>query len=287
MSMAPRPFRLGVAAACAALVVVGAAGCAAKRRVPPNLGQGDAAKFLFERGTEDLKAKRWIRAREYFREILDSYPQSVYRPDAKLGLGDTYLGEDTAESLVLAANEFKEFLTFFPTHKRADYAQYKLALSHFAEMAKPERDQTETKDTIRELETFVERYPDSALMSEATKKLREARDRLSQHEYGVGFFYYRIKWYPGAIDRFEQVLKTDPRYTYRDAVYYYLGESLVSSNRKAEALPYYERLLTEFQSSEYLAKASARVEELKKAMAEAGAPPPAGTATVRKEGRRP
>jgi hypothetical protein len=32
-------------------------------------------------------------------------------------LADAYLGEGTTESLVLAVNEYKEFLTFYPTHR--------------------------------------------------------------------------------------------------------------------------------------------------------------------------
>ena len=58
--------------------------------------------------------------------MTETYTQSPYRPDAKLGIGDTYLGEGTAEALVLAINEFREFLSFYPTNPRADYAQYKL-----------------------------------------------------------------------------------------------------------------------------------------------------------------
>ena len=42
-----------------------------------------------------------------------------YRPDAKLGVGDTYLGEGTAEALVLAINEFQEFLVVLPDATRA------------------------------------------------------------------------------------------------------------------------------------------------------------------------
>ena len=44
---------------------------------------------------EALNEKHWLTAREYFRQLVDSYPQSPYRADAKLGLGDTYLGEGT------------------------------------------------------------------------------------------------------------------------------------------------------------------------------------------------
>ena len=79
-------------------------------------------------------------------------------------------------------------------------------------MRAPQRDQTETRDAIKELETFVARYPNSSLMPEAKAKLREARDRLSEADYLVGFFYYRQRWYPGAIDRFKSVLKEDPEF---------------------------------------------------------------------------
>jgi outer membrane protein assembly factor BamD len=254
-----RQIGFGVAVLALALL---AAACGGDRTRPPE-GVGAADKFLFERGTEALGNRRWLAAREYFTRLVDGYPQSPHRADAKLGLGDTYLGENTAESLVLAVNEFREFLTFYPTHERADYAQYKIGMAHYQQMRGPERDQTETKEAVKEFEEFVTRYPNSALMPEVQAKLREARDRLSQSEFRVGLFYYRSRWYPGAIDRFKTVLTTDPQYTGRDAVYYYLAESLLKTNRKAEALPYYERLLDEFQVSEYLDEARERVAELK------------------------
>ncbi len=220
-------------------------------------------KFLFDKGTEALKSRKFVRALQYYQQLYDGYPQSPYRPDAKLGIGDSYLGEDNPESLVLAANEFKEFLTFFPTHARADYAQYKLALSHFAQMLRPDRDQKETRETIKEFDTFLNRFPNSSLLPDARKKMREARDRLSTHDYLVGLNYYRWRIYPGAIGRFKAILKDDPAYTSRDAVYYYLAESLIAVNLKAEALPYFEKLVEEFQQSEYLPKAQARIKELK------------------------
>jgi outer membrane protein assembly factor BamD len=252
-------MRLVTALALAAAL---AGGCASKPNVLP-LGTADADKFLFDRGTESAKERRWLDAREYFRNVVDNYPQSPYRPDAKLALGDTYLGEDTTESLLLAANEFREFLTFYPTHARADYAQLQLARSFTEQMLAPERDQSATKDAIREIEIFLQRFPNSPLLPEARKMEREAKDRLSEASYRVGFFYYRLKYYAGAIDRFMEVLKTDPAYTHRDALYYHLAESLYRSDKKPEALPYYERLLREFEKSEYLEATQKRVAELK------------------------
>jgi outer membrane protein assembly factor BamD len=243
------------------------AACATGGAKKPPTGTLEPDKFLFEHGTEALDKKRWLVAREYFRQLVDSYPQSPFRADAKLGVGDTYLGEGSAESYVLAINEFREFLSFYPLHKRADYAQLKLALAHFYQMRAPDRDQTETRDAIRELQTFVERYPNSELIEEGRTKLREALDRLGDSEYRVGVFYYRARWYPGAIERLEALIKRDPGYTSRDGAFFYLAESLEKVQKPAEALVYYERLLKEFEQSEHLEAARRRVEELKTAQA--------------------
>jgi outer membrane protein assembly factor BamD len=249
------------------VALAGAAGCLSTTSGIVPAGTLEPDKFLFDKGTAALDAKKWITAREYFKKVVETYTGSVYRPDAKLGIGDTYLGEGTSEALVLALNEFREFLTFYPTNRRADYAQYKMGIAHFRQMRAPQRDQTETRETIKELQTLVDRYPSSSLLPEAKAKLREARDRLSEADYLVGFFYFRQRWYPGAIDRFQSVLKQDAEFTGRDAVYFHLAESFIKIKRQAEALPYYERLVEEFEQSIYLVEARKRITELKASMA--------------------
>jgi hypothetical protein len=49
---------------------------------------------------------------------VDNYPGSPLRADAKLGVADSYLNEAGTENLILGANEYREFLTFYPTHPR-------------------------------------------------------------------------------------------------------------------------------------------------------------------------
>jgi outer membrane protein assembly factor BamD len=230
----------------------------------PAAGEAEADKYLFDRGSEALQRRRWLEAREYFRRLVDTYPQSQYRQEAKLGIGDSFLGEDRLESYVLGANEFREFLRFYPLNSRADYAQYRLAVSQVEQMLGPQRDQAATLEALRELEVFVRTCPKSDLMPEVLKLQRHARDRLSDHEYGVGLQYFRSEWYPGAIARFLGVLKDDPGYTRRDAVYYHLAESYHRGGRPAEGLPYFLKLLEEFPASEFRARAEARVAELKR-----------------------
>jgi len=242
------------------------AACGGGSKKPP-VGTLEPDKFLWERGAEELNKKHWLTSREYFRQLMDSYPQSQYRADAKLGLADTYLGEGSAESKVLAINEYREFLSFYPTHKRAYYAQFKLGMSHFYQMHGPDRDQSETLEAIAELTTFVQRYPrreENPLLDEGIARLREARDRLSDYDYRVGYFYLRTqKFPPAAIDRFKAILKNDPEYSHRDAVYFYLAQAYLRMQQTKEALPLLDRLIEEFESSEYLEQAKKLSDTLK------------------------
>lgn len=248
----------------ALLCLVGGA-CASSGAKKPPAGLPEPDKFLYDRGNQAMTQKKYALAVEYFRQLVDTYPQSTYRASAKLGVGDAYLGEHSPESLVLAANEFREFLSFYPTHPYAYYAQYKLAMTHFYEMRAPMRDQTETRNAIAELQTYLQKYPDSPLVDEAKKNLRQAKDRLDDWDYGVAVQYFRMKWYIGAIDRLQPLLKNDPDYTGRDGVYFYLAESFMRLKppQSAAALPYYDRIVKEFEQSEYLERAKKRIEEIK------------------------
>lgn len=243
---------------CLAILV---AGCS--NNPPVTAGPGEADQILLDRGNAALKERRWTTARQYFAELLESYPQSPLRAEAKLGVGDSYLGENNSAAYVYAQNEYREFLAFYPTNPRADYAQMQLGMVHFNQMLHPQRDQTETKEAIREFQTFVDRYPNSPLLPQVKQRLREAKDRLSESDMLVGNFYLSIRNYAGAEQRYRHVLESDPEYTRRDSLYFHLAETLEKTDRRTEALPYYERLIEEFEQSEHLEEAKRRIEALK------------------------
>ena len=223
----------------------------------------DADVLLLERGTLALEEEDWIRAREYFLQLRNNYPQSPLRADARLGVGDTFEGEGTEEAFPSALAEFRDFLALYPTHPRTDYAQYKIGMVYFKQMRIAQRDQAPTRNAIEEFELLIESYPSSPLVNEAIPRMREARDRLSESNYIVGRFYYRKGWYPGAIERFVEVLEQDKGYTQRDTVYFHLADSYRRIGQNNNALEFFERLLEEFPTTEHLKDATEYLKELK------------------------
>lgn len=236
----------------------------------PALTEADADEILFERGAQALVEGGWSTAREYFVQIRDNYPQSPLRARSRLGIVESYEGEGSEVAYLSALNELREFLRLYPpTHELAPEAQFKLGMVYFNQMRRPERDQSETRSAIAEFESFIELYAEFAdpqLLADARARLRDARDRLSDSNYLVGRFYYRLSYYPGAIDRFREIMDDDPGYTRRDAVYFHLADSLATIDRGPEALPLFERLISEFPATEFLADANLRITELKVAM---------------------
>ena len=241
-------------------VLATVAACGSKKALPPNAANPD--RFLFERAEAELKEKNWLEAREYYRQVFDNYPQSPLRPDAKLGIADSYLGEKSAETLVLADGEYREFLTYYPRHPRADYAQYKLAMTYYQQMRGPDRDQTATRESLTEFQVFFDRFPESPLTPEVRKNWRIARDRLSDYEVRVALTYKNLNWARGAVPRLQGVLKEDPNYTHRDEVYFHLAEIYLKADNKAQAIPFYQKLVDEFVQSEFLETAQKRLKEL-------------------------
>ena len=111
-----------------------------------------ADDLLFERGTDLLEDGDWRNAREHFLQIRDNYPQSPLRAETRLGIGDSLIAEGTVEAYVSALSEFRDFLAQYPTHDRADYAQYRLGMVYFLQMrrarARPGRD-AQRADRVR------------------------------------------------------------------------------------------------------------------------------------------
>ena len=76
LSVARRP---GLFRWLAAMALCALAACGGGVRKPPT-GTPEPDKFLFDRGSEELTKHHWLTSREYFRQLVDTYPQSRTGP---------------------------------------------------------------------------------------------------------------------------------------------------------------------------------------------------------------
>lgn len=213
-------------------------------------------RVVWEAGEKSFQKKDWSAARQYFKRIVDAFPQSEHQPDARIAVADSYFEEGGTANYVLAASSYREFLTLYPQHARSDYAQFRAAESYFKQRNSPDRDQTQTGKALEEYEKLLDIYPQSKYVEQTRGRIKECRQALARGHYLVGFFYQRGRQaWRSAIGRYETILNDYPDYDRVDEVLYRYAECLAASGRYAEALPQLARLEKEYPKSSYAEQA--------------------------------
>ena len=106
-----------------------------------------------------------------------------------------------------AINGAKRFLTLYPNHEDAPYAQYIIANAYYKQIPDITRDQDQTQKAMAAYSTLVEKYPDSEYAEDARNKLQAARDQLAGKEMEVGRYYLERDDNLAAINRFRRVVE--------------------------------------------------------------------------------
>ena len=253
--------RLPTLAVGGAVALLGAACSSRPTAEVPTGAQAD--RRLLALGQQGLDDRDWETARTWFRQLLDSYPRSQFAGDARLGIADTYYNQRGAQNALLAATEYRDYLTFFPNHPRADYAQFQIAFGHFKRRRSADRDQEDTQLAATEFEKLLELYPNSRYAEEARVHLEECRNDLATSVLLKAEFYQdHRKWCRGAIPRLEEVLANYPRFDRRAEVRHRLGQALTECGREQEALVHYQKIVEEHAESPYTQTARERIREI-------------------------
>jgi outer membrane protein assembly factor BamD len=213
-------------------------------------------EIVWEAGQKAVEKKDWESARQYYRRLIDAFPQSEHQPDARIALADSYFEEGGTASYVLAVSSYREFLTLYPQHPRSDYAQFRAGESYFKQKNTPDRDQTATEQALEEYQRLLDQYPQSSWVEPAREKIRECRQTLGRSHHMVGYFYQKTrKSWRSAIGRYETILSDYPDYEKVDEILFRIGECLANAGRYAEARPRLARLQSEFPQSPFAAEA--------------------------------
>ena len=213
-------------------------------------------EIVWQAGRKAVEKKDWESARQYFRRLIDAFPQSEHQADARISVADSYFEEGGTANYVLAVSAYREFLTLYPQHPRSDYAQFRAAESYFEQKNSPDRDQTATEQALEEYQRLLDIYPQSSWVEPAREKIRECRQTLGRSHHMVGYFYQKTrKSWRSAIGRYETILSDYPDYENLAEVIFRLGECLGNAGRYAEARPHLARLQSEFPESPFAAEA--------------------------------
>jgi len=135
-------------------------------------------------------------------QATDGSIERLYDPATILKRAEAFYGKG---EYLEAIDEYKHFVSLHPLHKFADYAQFKLGLSHIKVSRTTDRDPEPFKNALQVFKKLLTDYPTTKYRTEATEKIRLCRESLASHELYVGNYYYGQKKYTAAIYRFKRI----------------------------------------------------------------------------------
>ncbi len=206
-------------------------------------------KVLYDRAVNDIKHGRHEIGRLNYQTLINTYPDSEYLAKAKLGIADSYYKEGGSANITQAIAGYKDFIVFFPFLPEAAYAQMQVANAHYRQMDKPDRDRTQALAAETEFQTFLEKYPKSALAPQAEQRLRNVQEELAEGDFRVGYFYYVKGDRRAAAGRLLSVSRRYPLYSHSDRALWMLGDIYEKSEHKEIAAIYYSRVVRDYPLS--------------------------------------
>jgi outer membrane protein assembly factor BamD len=223
-----------------------------KKKVNKSTGVDNNAqpdRILYDKAMEDIKHGRQEVGRLNMQTLINTYPDSEYLAKAKLSIADSYYKEGGTSNMALAISGYKDFEVFFPFLPEATYAQMQVAMAHYRQMDKPDRDRSHAIAAEEEFQTFLQRYPNDPLAPQAQQHLREVQEVLAEGEYRIGYYYYVKGDKRAAAARLLAVTNRYPLYSKSDQALWMMGDILASSEHKEVAALYYGKIVKNYPLS--------------------------------------
>lgn len=225
------------------------------------------AETNYNLGLRSVEDRRYLDAMQFFEHIRYRHPYSSVAALADLAIADTYFVQD---KFMEAVEGYRNFVKLRPNHPKVDYAEYRIALSHYKDIPMDfflfppshEKDQSAVRGAAANFEAFLRKYPGSEYVPEAKEKLRETRERLADHEMSVAAFYLHHDRYKSAAARYERMASEFPDSKRIGEALLGLADVQLKQGEVQKARATLEKLIKDFPEDAHRAEAEERLHKL-------------------------
>jgi len=165
------------------------------------------------------------------------------------------------EDYILASYYFKQFVRNFPNSELAEECYFKSAYCMYLDSPQYSLDQTNTYDALKELQLFINMYPESNKREECNQLIDDLRFKLQTKAFEIAKMYHKMEDYVAAITAFDNIIKDFPDTEYKEDILYYkilsyyqYAELSVFSKKKERyqaTIEAYQKFNTIFPESDY------------------------------------
>lgn len=159
----------------------------------------------------------YYRALQLFDQLIPVYRGTPQSEELFFRYANAYFRQ---RDYIMASYHFSRFAAMFPTSRYVEEAFFLAAYCKYLESPRFSLDQTPTKEAINEFQVFINRFPTSEKVAEATRLIDELRMKLQRKDFEIANTYMRIEDYQAAIVTYRNVLKDYPDTEFREEIMY-------------------------------------------------------------------
>jgi outer membrane protein assembly factor BamD len=160
-----------------------------------------------------------------------------------------------------ARYHFKTFAETYPSSSRAEECRFMAAYCYYLDSPIFSLDQENTNKAIESLQLFINLYPKSDRVAEASKLIQTLRDKLEEKSYANSKLYLTIGDFQAAVISFNNTLRDYPDTRYAEelefltirAQYLYAQHSreFTQETRYNQAIVYANQFMDKYPASKY------------------------------------
>ena len=205
----------------------------------------------------------FYRALQLFQQLINFYQGTDKAEKMQFYYANCYYHQ---QDYLMASYYFKRFATNYPRSQYAEEAVFMNAYCYFLDSPPSSLDQTNTYTALTELQLFIDMYPNSTKVEEATKLIDGLRAKLQKKDLDVANLYLKMRLYDAAIKSYENILRDYPDTEFKEDIlfnilksnYNYAVNSIRTkqTERFQEALDAYNEFVFQYPESKYLKDAN-------------------------------
>jgi outer membrane protein assembly factor BamD len=215
--------------------------------------------YKYTKAVAYYEAEDFNRAMPLFNEL-----STVLRGTSKMQEVSYYFAycHYSSSDNLMAAYLFRNYTVNYPNSKHTEECAYMGAYCYYLEAPNFSLDATNNYKAIKELQSFINQYPESDKVAKCNTLLDELRETLSKKAFENANQYFVTSNYKSAIIALENVLIDFPSYDNREEVHFLIVKSsyllaINSISTKVEqrlkaTLDAYNQFKSNYPSSDYI-----------------------------------
>ena len=235
--------------------------------------KSDDYTLKFETANALYDEESYTRSIVLYEQIYQRYPKTNQGEVAYYRIGKSYYN---VEDYYMAGYYLGAYSTRFPFSPKAEEALFLSAMCSVQNSPEPSLDPNDTELAIRDLQSFIDRYPNSTLVDSCNQTIDKLRYKLEIKDFEALKHYSKTEYYRAAVVSTNSFLESYPLTALKEEVMYLLVKNsyLLAINsvqvkkkeRIEESIQRYRTFVTEFAQTEYKREVDTYRDDLEKAL---------------------